>query len=182
MSDAKEKKAPAPAPAAEPEAAPKKKGPKGAIIVAALMAVEAGAVFMVAKMTGPKPVEAAVEVQKGDGHDDHAATVEIPLAEERFQNMQTGQVWVWDTEIALKVPARNEEAVSKVLESRGSEIKEGLAAIFRRAQHSQLKEPGLETINRQLTAFVNQMVGKDAEGHERVERVLIPKCRGFPAN
>jgi len=183
MSDAKDKdKKEAPAAEAAP-AAPKKKGPKVAVIVAALMAVEAGAVFMVAKMTSPKAAEAAVEVQtEGHGEESHAETVELPLIEDRFQNMQTGQVWIWDTEIVLKVKSKNEEAVSKVLEAKAAEIKEGLAAIFRRAQLGQLKEPGLESINRQLSAFVNQMIGKDAEGHERVERVLIPKCRGFAAN
>ena len=69
-----------------------------------------------------------------------------------------------------------------MLENKAAEIKEGVAMIFRRAQHSQLKEPGLETINRQISAYVNQAIGKDAEGHERVVRVVIPKCRGFPGD
>jgi len=89
---------------------------------------------------------------------------------------------VWDTEIVLKVKKKNEEAVAAVLESKAAEMKEGLSAIFRRAQLGQLKEPGLESLNRQLFTFASQMVGKDAEGRERIDRVLIPKCRGFAAN
>lgn len=183
MADKEAKKAPAPA--AEGEAAPAKKkgGPKTAIIVAALMVVEAGAVFMVAKMTSPKAAHAETEVTtEGHGEVSEDATVELPLIEERFQNMQTGQIWVWDTEIVLKVKKKNEEAVAAVLESKAAEMKEGLSAIFRRAQLGQLKEPGLESLNRQLFTFASQMVGKDAEGRERIDRVLIPKCRGFAAN
>jgi flagellar basal body-associated protein FliL len=161
--------------------APKKGGPMGAIIVAAIMVVEGAGVFMVARMTSPKSAEAVVTVE-GDHGEDANATVEIPLIEERFQNMQTGQVWIWDTEIVLKVKSRNADAVNKVLETKAAEIKEGVAAIFRRAQLNQLKEPGLETLNRQLITFLFQMTGKDAEGHERIDRILIPKCRGFPAN
>lgn len=170
------------APKEEAPVPAKKKGAKTPIIVAGIMIAEAVGVFMVAKMTSPKAAEAATEASIAGEHGaDPSATVELALMDDKFQNMQTGQVWIWDAEIVLKVKTRHEEAVSKVLESKGSEIKEGVAAIFRRAQHSALKEPGLETINRQLLAFVNQMVGKDGDGHDRVERVLIPRCRGFPA-
>lgn len=182
MADDKAKateKQPAPASA---EAAPAKKGGppvKLLGIVAGLMIAEAAGVFMVAKMTGPAKVEAA-PLAKGDGHDQEA-TVEISLVDDRFQNMQTGRVWLWDTEIVLKVKAKNEEYVNKVLESRAAEIKEGVALVFRRAQHNQLKEAGLETLNRQLSAYLDDVVGKDADGKERIERVVIPKCKGFPA-
>ena len=91
-------------------------------------------------------------------------------------------MWVWDTEIVLKVRSKNEEHVTKQLEERAAEIKEGISQIFRRAQHSQLKEPGLETINRQVSTFVQQVLGKDADGKERLERIVIPKCKGFPAD
>lgn len=183
MADKDAKKAHAPA--EEGEAAPAKKsgGPKTAMIVAALMVVEAGAVFMVARMTSPQAAHAATEVTtEGHGEVSEGSTVELQLIEERFQNMQTGQIWVWDTEIVLKVKKKNEEVVAAVLASKGAEVKEGLSAIFRRAQLGQLKEPGLESLNRQLFSFVSQMVGKDAEGRERIERVLIPRCRGFAAN
>ena len=185
MADAKDAKE-APKEGAKPAegAAPAKKGlPIKVIgIVAALMAVEAGAVFFVAKSTAPKAATAEeVHLDNADKVDTEA-TEEIQLIEEKFQNLQTGRVWIWDTEIYLKVKQKNSEYVNKLLESKSAEIKEGVSLIFRRAQHSQLKEPGLETITRQLTAYVNEVMGKDAEGKERVEKVLVPKCRGFPAD
>jgi flagellar basal body-associated protein FliL len=71
--------------------------------------------------------------------------------------------------------------VNKVLETRAAEMKEGISMIFRRAQHTHLREPGLETLNRQLTSFLDSVFGKDAEQKSRIERVVIPKCKGYPA-
>ncbi|MBS0196853.1 MAG: hypothetical protein JSR77_08850 [Planctomycetes bacterium] len=177
MSDAK-----ATPPAENKDAgAPKGKSPVKAIgIVAVLMIVEAAGVFMFVGKTAPAPV-AAAEI-KGEHGGDEAESVEIPLIEDKFQNMQTGRVWVWDAEVVLKVKSKQEKFVSKQLETRAAEIKEGLSTIFRKAQHSHLKEPGLETLNRQVTAFINDLIGKDADGKERIERVVIPKCKGFPAD
>ena len=172
------------APKTEPAApAPKKGAPIKTIgIVAVLMVLEAAAVFVFIGATGPTPQSAAAHEFHGAGEPDAEATVEVPLVADRLQNMQTGRVWIWDTEIYLKVKTRNEEYVTKELARRAAEVQEGVALIFRRAPHSQLKEPGLETINRQLTAYITGAIGKDPEGHERIERVVIPKCKGFPAD
>jgi flagellar basal body-associated protein FliL len=159
--------------------APAKKPVAAIAVVAILMLAEGAGVYMFVGRTGPQPVAAAVEGKEDAQHD---ATVEVPLIEDKFQNMQSGRVWVWDSELVLKVRAKNQEFVAKVLEDHAAEIKEGVSQIFRRAQHSQLKEPGLETINRQVSSFISQMIGKDGDGKERLERVVIPKCKGFPAD
>lgn len=160
-------------------AAPGKKPVAAIAVVAILMLAEGAGVYMFVGRTGPQPVAAAVEGKEDAQHD---ATVELPLIEDKFQNMQSGRVWVWDSELVLKVRAKNQEFVSKILEDHAAEIKEGVSQIFRRAQHSQLKEPGLETVNRQVSSFISQMLGKDGDGKERLERVVIPKCKGFPAD
>lgn len=180
MADKPAKPAPEAAPAAA--GAPPKKSKKTVIIVAGVMVLEAVLIFGVVKMIGGKPKAAEATQLHGKEQADALATVEILLVEEKFQNMQTGRVWIWDAAIALKVRQKHKEFVEKELERRKSEVKEAVAMIFRRATHSQLKEPGLETVNRQLTALVQQTFGTDAEGHDRVERVLIPRCRGFPAD
>lgn len=168
---------------AEGQAPAKKKPPiKVIAVVAVLMVVEAAAVFFLVGATAKKPASAEAAEIHGVDDVNHDDAVELPLLEDKFQNMQTGGVWIWDVEISLKVKQKNEEYVAEQLEKRAGEIKEGVAMIFRRAQHNQLKEPGLETVNRQLTAYVNQLLGSDAENKPRVERVMIPKCRGFPAN
>jgi flagellar basal body-associated protein FliL len=184
MSDKHDKpEKPAPAEGDAGADAPAKKSPVKTIgIVAGLMIAEAAAVYFVMSSTGPKPAEATdVHLEGADGHDTEAS-VELPLMEEKFQNLQTGRVWLWDVEIYLKVKAKHEEFVTAQLESRQAEIKEEISMIFRRAQHSNLKEPGLETIKRQVSAYISHALGKDAEGHERFERVVIPKCKGFPAD
>ncbi len=162
-------------------AVPKKKSPMKVVgIVGVLMAAEAVGVYFFVAKTGPQAA-AAAEIQ-GKDEENHEATMELALIEEKFQNLQTGRVWVWDAEIVLKVKAKNEPYVSKQLEERAGEIKEGISQIFRRAQHSQLKEPNLETINRQISVFINQTIGKDANAKDRIERIVIPKCKGFPAD
>jgi flagellar basal body-associated protein FliL len=182
MADKDDKKKPAAdAPAAEPEA---KKGLplKTIVVVAGLMVAEAVGVFMIVSMTSKQPQAAQATPLDGHEKEDLESTVEIPLLDEKFQNMQTGRVWIWDTSIVLKVRARNQAFVEKELERRKAEVQEGLAMIFRRAPHAQLKEPDLRTINRQITAYINQIMGKDPEARERIEAVVIPRCKGFPTD
>lgn len=164
--------------------APKKKGGKMIPVIAALMVVEAAGVYFIVSTINKKPAAAqATELKEGKEHKDDEM-VEIPLVEDHFQNMQTGRVWLWDASIAIRVKKKNAEKVTKKLQERAAEINEGIATIFRRATNSQLKEPGLETVNRQIQTYLDQLVGKDNENGETVnliDRVLIPRCRGFPA-
>lgn len=165
------------------DAAPKKKSPiKLVAIVGAIMIIEAVGVFMVVGATGKKPADAHAEEIKGAEHADTEQTVEIPLVEDKFQSMQGSQIWIWDVNVVLKAKKKNEEMINKTLEARAAEIHEAVAMIFRRAQLLQLREPGLETVNRQVSAYMNKLLGKDPEGKDRFERVVIPKCKGFAAN
>ena len=52
--------------------------------------------------------------------------------------------------------------------------------IIRRSAHAHLTEPGLETLHRQISAYVEGVFGFDPEGEPLVERVLLPKCQGLP--
>lgn len=174
-------KAPAEAPKADAAegATPKKKSPlKLIVVVGGLMAAEGiGAVLLLGAM-GPKPQTAEATIHE-DEHAESVTSLEMPVADERFQNMQTGRVWTWDIGVVLKVKPKNEEVIKGILEKRSAEIKEGLSQIVRKAQHNQLKEPELTTLSRQITAFLDKMFGQDAEGNSRIERVIIPKCKGI---
>lgn len=186
MSDKKDaKKQEKPAEEGTPAAAsPVKKGlPIKMIgIIAGIMVAEGAALFFVLGATGKAPQAAhAVELQ-GKEHADEEQTVEVPLVEEEFQTMQGTQIWIWDTQMVLQVKRRNEKYVTEQLERRKAEVHDEIAKIFRKAQPNQLREPGLETINRQVTAYLQKMMGKDADGHARIEKLLIPRCRGFFAN
>ncbi len=164
------------------ETAPKKSGGlKTIIIVGALMLAEGGAVFfLVSSMGGPTGVAASeLEGLEGTGEE---APVEIKLVEDRFQNMQTGRVWEWSVQIYLRARQKNVGEITRIQERDEASIREGVATIFRRAQDRHLREPGLETLTRQLTAYLNEVFGLDADGLPRIDRVIIPECKGFPAD
>lgn len=167
-----------PAPA-EGAAESKKRPPiKVLAIVGGLMVAEAAAVYMFVGMTGSGTKSASAEIH-GAAEAELQQPVEIALVDDKFQNMQTGRVWMWDVQIVLKVKKKNEEFISGELGKREAEIKEGVAQVMRRAQHSHLREPELTTLNRQLTAYLDTVFGPDADGETRIERVMIPKCKGF---
>lgn len=178
MADAKDK------PAAKPEGGAPAAPAKGGLpikmlgIMAVLMIAEAGGVYVLVGMSGSRAATASAEI-KGAEQADLGQSVEIELIDEKFQNLQTGRVWIWDTQIVLKAKKKNQKFLEDELEQRNAEIKEGIAQIMRRAQHSHLREPELTTLNRQLTAYVDKCFGPDADGNSRIERVLIPKCKGF---
>ena len=161
----------------------KKKGLpiKTIAIVVVAMALEAGALVFVLGLGGPK--ESKAEEAHELVHDDSNEIEEIPILEdEMYQNMQTGQVWVWGLSVYAQVKKKNVELVQGVLEQRSAEIREGMSQIVGRAQHAQLKEPDRQTLNRQFTALLEKIVKPDEDGKPRIERLLIPKCTGYPAD
>ena len=153
-------------------------GLKMIIIIAVIMVVEgAGVYFLVNMMGGPNGVEASeMAMLEGTGED---APVELELVEDRFQNMSTGHVWEWRVQIVLRARQKNAAHIETIKTRDAALLKEGVALIFRRAQDRHLREPGLETITRQLTTYVNEVFGVDADGMPRVDRVIIPECKGF---
>jgi ATP-dependent Clp protease ATP-binding subunit ClpA len=180
--DKKDKPAEA-APAAAPEAPAKKGLPiKTLGIVAGLMVAEAaGLFFVLSSLRGPQTTHAAVD-EKHLEHDDSEQLQEIRVLDEKdekFQNLSGGNVWVWNVSVFLNVKKKNSERVERVLEMRKAEIKEGVSQIIGRAQIAQLKEPERQSLNRQLSAFLDKVIGQDEAGKPLIERVLIPTCNGF---
>ncbi len=151
------------------------------LVVGAIMALEGAAVVGFMMFTGG-PSNANAAAIQGEDLAQREQLVEIDLVRDKFQNMHGERIWLWDTEVKLKVREKNREWVTQQLEDRRGEIIEGISLIFRRAQPSHLKEPGLETLNRQITALLEQIFGPHPDGSPRFERVLIPKCLGFPSN
>mgnify|MGYP001275298673 CR=1 FL=1 len=170
---------------AAPDTAPppaKKLPIKTLAVVAAVMAVEAAAVVFAMGMIGPSASHAETDVHELVD-DDSEDTVEIEVVSEKYQNLSTGRVWVWDLSVFLQVKNKNAETVQGVLEQRKAEVAEGLGQIVSRAQHAQLKEPERQTLIRQINAFLERIRGMtDPDGKPLIERVMIPKCRGFPSD
>lgn len=164
----------------EAQASAKKGLPiKTIVVVLVLLVVEAGAFLALMSMMGKPAQTEAAEVE----HDEHAqdeSLVEVLVVKDRFPNSHTGRTWIWDTEIQVQVKAMHQDHVQSKLEGRAAEIRTGIARIWRTAQHNHFNEASLETLTRQTTAFLDEVLGKDAEGHSHVERTLISRCVGFP--
>ncbi|MBX3386103.1 MAG: hypothetical protein KF768_06005 [Phycisphaeraceae bacterium] len=163
-------------------AAPKKGGLsiKTIGVIGAVMALEAGALYFVFGMSGAKKSSADVHMLV---HDDSEELDEIEIiSDEIFQNMQTGKVWVWSISVYAQVKRKDVEYVETVLAQRRAEVREGLSQIVGRAQHAQLKEPDRQTLNRQFSALIERIVKPDEQGKPRVQRLLISKCTGYPAD
>lgn len=171
------------APEGGEDAAPAKKGGlpiKTIGIIGAVMALEAGALYFVFGMSSAQKSSAEVHELV---HDDSEELDEIEIiADEVFQNMQTGKVWVWSISVYAQVKRKDVEYVETMLTQRRAEIREGLSQIVGRAQHAQLKEPDRQTLNRQFTALIERIVKPDDHGKPRIQRLLIPKCTGYPAD
>lgn len=162
--------------------APKRKLPmKMIIIVASIMVLEGVGVFAFLTLTGRQPADAMAGLE-GRDEADRESTVEMLLVKDRFQNMSTNRLWRWDAIVFLKVRKKNETHVTEVMEQRAAEIQTGVAKIFRRAQHSHLKEPELKTITRQLTAYCNEIFGEDPDGLPRVDQVMVVSLNGLPTD
>lgn len=161
----------------------KKKAPlKVIIVVAVLMIVEAGAVFGFIAVSGMGANKLSADELEGQALADRERPVEIELIDAKFQNRSTGRPWTWHAQMFLQVRQKNVEHIEEILEQRENEIKEGIRLIISKAQDRHLKEPGGETIRRQLTTYVNQVFGADPDGVHRVDRLLISRFDGYPAD
>jgi len=160
---------------------PKKKSLKTLIIIAVMFIGEGVGVMVMMKALG-KPDQ----VQGQGLVDDQLATLErlheVPVVSDRFPNSFTGRMWLWQADILTQVKEKNLSNVQGALEDRKAEIKTGISRIFRAAHHNYFTEPNLETLTRQVTEYLREVFGKDASGENRIVRVLIPKCVGFPAD
>lgn len=179
MADKEKPKAEAEAPAAPA----KKKGPPMLpIIVGVVMIVEGALVYLAATFMMGGSSQAAPTALEGESEDDGERLVEIPLIEDKFQNMSTGRVWQWQVELVLRVRQKNQERVTQEMERRTAELREGVSRIVRSAQDRHLREPGLETVERQFTTYLNEVFGSDANGVPRVEDVILAKFLGTPSD
>ena len=173
-----------PKPAESPaEAPPVRQGGlslKLVIVILGIMLAEAGAVVGVLSLTGPSSTHAAEET----GLDVNAGeqTKEIMVISERFQNLQSGRVWQWEIELWLKVKTKHADQVQTRLENHKAEIQQEINNIISRAQHAHLKEPGHETLLRQLTKVMERFMTPDGQEAPLFETVLLPKVRGHPGD
>lgn len=150
------------------------------IVVAAMMLLEAVGVYVLVGVIGGGPSSAGASEITGLEQLDQDTPVEIMLVEDRFQNLDSGRVWGWQTEVYMKVRKKNEEAVNEILARDAAAVREGVALIFRKARDRHLREPGMETLNHQLMAYVVEVFGLDGEELPVIDKVIIAKLKGTP--
>lgn len=162
----------------------KKKPPiKTIVVVLGMLIVEAVAVVAVMTMIGgPSPVQGAELVGMDRANLDELH--EIPVLREKFTNDSRGRVWIYDTEVIVRVKERHLAGVQADLERKQALIRTGVGKIFSAAQPSTFTEPGREMLSRQILEFLNGdgLIEPDPDGEPRVQEVLIPSCLGFPAD
>ena len=151
------------------------------LIVVAIMVLETIGVGAFIFLSGGSPSVAEADII-GDAADSPDSLVEVQLVAERFQNMHTGRAWQWEAEVFIKVRKKDEERVTEELERRRAEITAGVGELIRKATHSHLREPELQTLKRKLETYMGEVFGVDAENETRVTQVLVPKLRGTPAD
>lgn len=168
---------------AESPASPKKNGLplKTILIVLGLLVAEAGVVVGFLMFSGSPETVKGGELELTP-IDELESVSELMIVRDKFPNHHTGRVWLWDIEVQVQVKQKHRERVEKVLQDRGAEIKTGISQIIRTAHQNHLQEPNLETLTRQLTQYLRDVFGADADGEPRIQRVLLPNCVGFPAD
>jgi len=162
----------------------KKKLPVRTIaVVLVMLLVEGAAIIGIMTLLGGPSKVVAQPGLFGDATSPEMQPIEIQLMHEKLSNSASGRIFIYDTEIQVMTRERHRAAVQAVMDSRMASIRTGISRIFAAAEHSYFSEPGLETLTRQITTFLqNEIFPEDGEGNEMVTSVLIPKCMGFPAD
>ncbi len=168
---------------AESTPKPAKKGLplKTILVVLGLLLAEGGVVIGFVMFSGSPDTVQGGELELTP-IDELESVSELMIVRDKFPNHHTGRVWLWDIEAQVQVKQKHRERVEKVLQDRGAEIKTGISQIIRTAHQNHLQEPNLETLTRQLTQYLRDVFGTDADGEPRILRVLLPNCVGFPAD
>lgn len=166
--------------AAEAPAKSKRKFPKTAVIIAIVSVVEAGLFFGIMKMVGGGP-----QVAHGATENDHAlhgedptekekvASVEVELLTKfRVPNDKSGQLFIYDFDLAVKVSSKRKEDIEKLVAERKGELSDRVARIMRGNEAAVLNEADLKTLRTQLRNAIGELVGDP----EVIQEVLIPRC------
>lgn len=150
----------------------KKKLPlKMVITLAAVFLIEAGAISALFLMFGGPKESGAVT-----SPDELALLEQVheqQLVSGRFTNNKTGKTKIFQVEIYVGVREKNRKAVDKLLETKGKLVQARIGEIFRQAEPAQLIDPNLTTLERQIKAALDDMVGYDKQGQPLIETVFF---------
>jgi len=200
MADKEEKKDKKPEASAEKHDDKKPSGgllSKTPVLIGGIMLVEAVVLFAGFKFlmgggptvaTGAELVEEGHDAAADNGHGDggHGASsgsadksrvVEVPLLEMRATNKRDGRTFLYQVKIVVVTRAANEEKVKALIKEREALIRDRVRTIIAQSDPDRLgggKEPGLETLRRQVKHQLDEIVGEGV-----IDEVLVPDCIPF---
>ena len=156
----------------------KKKLPTTLIIVLVVALVEGAGFFAASKMMGGG-TQIAHGAEEGDGHvmegeegADGPANAEVSVLERiRVPNSDGGRQYIYDFDLAVKVPSYRKEEMEKLVEERKAEIADRVARIIRRAKRQQLSEAELKTLRVQIQHTLGEIAGDQ----EMIKEILLPR-------
>jgi flagellar basal body-associated protein FliL len=167
--------------AAQKETHSKKKSrvPMTLALVVGIAIVEGAGFYTVTKIFGGGPqIAHGAGTEEGhllDGEEAGAApvTVEVEVLKSfKVPNDRRGRLYVYDFDVALKVPGHREEEAGKLVSDRQREISDRIARVVRAADPAVLHEPELKTLRMQLQHAIGEAVGDQ----DLIVEVLIPRC------
>lgn len=167
---------------------------KTPVLIGGVMLVEAVVLFAGFKfLMGGSPSTATgatlVEEGHGEGDDGHGGAstggastdksrlVEVPLLDMRAPNKRDGRTFLYQVKIVVVTRAGNEEKVKTLIKEREALIRDRVRTIIAQSDPDRLgggKEPGLETLRRQVKHQLDEIIGEGV-----VEEVLVPDCIPF---
>ncbi len=167
--------------APQTETSPKKKSrvPMTLALVVGIAVVEGIGFYAATKMFGggPQVAHGAAESEghllEGEEAGAASVTAEVGVLENfKVPNDKRGRLYIYDFDVALKVPAYREEDAKQLVTDRKREISDRVARVVRAADPAVLHEPELKTLRMQLQHALGEVVGDQ----DIIVEVLIPRC------
>jgi hypothetical protein len=148
-------------------------------LVAGVAIVEGIGFYTVTKLFGGGPQVAFGEggpqgnVLDGVEAGGVSMTVETEvLSRFKVPNDKRGRLYVYDLDLAIKVPRHREAEAARLVSERQGELSDRIARIVRAADPAVLHEPELKTLRLQLQHAMGEVAGDQ----DLILEVLIPRC------
>ena len=169
------RKSPAPTAAPTP-AAGRKPTLKIALILAGVLALEAVVIVTGMSLFGGPDTAKGIGLEPDPEAVAAAKLVEIPVAKDRYPNLNSGRQNLYDTEVFVTVPGLHAERITADLKAMNAQLSMDIASIFRSAHPSFFQEPTLATLRRQIHAALDERFGLQESGESYLADVIITKC------
>jgi hypothetical protein len=154
------------------EGAPKKSGGlKFALITVALLAVEAGVLFTVFSLGGPKDAQ-ATHAEEPAAPDPGEDSCEVPVFTGPLFNDRSGINYGFKVEVFVATKAKHREAIAKKIEDSKAALRAEIAGIWRMASSDDLSDPLYKSLERRIEAALMERLnpaegsGKDAHSKD----------------